>query len=136
MATLREPRGRKHRRSVEHLRAAKTPYTDDARAYQAVKWQLQDGREPFPHQVEAVSLDGSSIYASVLIDGLPKARLCLDPFHVTKWVNEALDKVYAAAPARPMVWNKFRLEAQDANGTSGPIITWSPAAPEHTGRDG
>jgi transposase len=58
--------------------------------------------------VEAVSLDGSSIYASVLIDGLPKARLCLDPFHVTKWVNEALDKVYAAAPARPMVWNGKR----------------------------
>src|SRR5206468_2542372 len=42
--------------------------------------------------VEAVTLDGSSIYAPVLADGLPEARLCLDPFHVTKWVNEALDK--------------------------------------------
>ena len=38
--------------------------------------------------------------------------------------------------ARPMVWSKFRLEAQDANGSIGPIVTWSPAAPEHTGRDG
>jgi transposase len=58
--------------------------------------------------VQAVTLDGSSIYAPVLADGLPEARLCLDPFHVTKWVNEALDKVYAAQPARPAVWNGQR----------------------------
>src|SRR5437667_9055547 len=37
--------------------------------------------------------------------------------------------------ARPMVWDKFRLEAQDANGASGPLAPWSPAAAEHTGRD-
>ncbi|HKI36753.1 MAG TPA: diadenylate cyclase [Gemmataceae bacterium] len=36
--------------------------------------------------------------------------------------------------ARPMVWDKFRLEAQDANGT--PVAPWSPAGAEHTGRDG
>ncbi len=37
--------------------------------------------------------------------------------------------------ARPMVWDKFRLEAQDANGITGPL-TWSPAAAEqHAGRD-
>ena len=59
-------------------------------------------------RVEAVTLDGSSIYAPVLADGLPEARLCLDPFHVTKWVNEALDKIYAAVPARPAVWNGKR----------------------------
>jgi transposase len=59
-------------------------------------------------QVEAVTLDGSSIYAPVLAEGLPEARLCLDPFHVTKWVHEALDKVYAAVPARPAVWDGKR----------------------------
>src|SRR5207249_11673303 len=37
--------------------------------------------------------------------------------------------------ARPMVWDKFRLEAQDANGASGPSAPWSPVS-EHTGRDG
>ena len=37
--------------------------------------------------------------------------------------------------ARPMVWDKFRLEAQDANGASGPLAPWSPAAAEHNGRD-
>src|SRR5437763_1144704 len=29
--------------------------------------------------------------------------------------------------ARPMVWDKFRLEAQDANGVTGPVVAWSPA---------
>ncbi len=34
--------------------------------------------------------------------------------------------------ARPMVWDKFRLEAQDTNGASTPLTAWSPAG-EHTG---
>ena len=38
--------------------------------------------------------------------------------------------------ARPMVWDKFRLEAQDTNGTAGPVTTWSPLGADHTGRDG
>jgi DNA integrity scanning protein DisA with diadenylate cyclase activity len=38
--------------------------------------------------------------------------------------------------ARPMVWDKFRLEVQDANGATAPIASWSPAAGEHGGRDG
>jgi DNA integrity scanning protein DisA with diadenylate cyclase activity len=33
--------------------------------------------------------------------------------------------------ARPMVWDKFRLEAQDANGLSGPVTTWAPGPSEH-----
>ena len=37
--------------------------------------------------------------------------------------------------ARPMVWDKFRLEAQDANGMSGQVVAWSPAVAEHS-RDG
>ncbi len=36
--------------------------------------------------------------------------------------------------ARPMVWDQFRLEAQDANGA--PMVPWSPASGEHVGRDG
>ena len=38
--------------------------------------------------------------------------------------------------ARPMVWDKFRLEVQDANGVSGPAVPWSPAAGRAHGRDG
>jgi len=36
--------------------------------------------------------------------------------------------------ARPMVWDQFRLEAQDTNGAGGPV-PWTGVA-EHTGREG
>jgi DNA integrity scanning protein DisA with diadenylate cyclase activity len=38
--------------------------------------------------------------------------------------------------ARPMVWDKFRLEAQDANGASTSPTAWSPVTADHGGRDG
>jgi transposase len=53
-------------------------------------------------QVEAISLDGSSIYLPVARDRIPQATVCLDPFHVLKWTNEVLDSVYRAeAPTIP-----------------------------------
>lgn len=45
-------------------------------------------------QVQAISLDGSSIYQPVARDRVPQATICLDPFHVLKWTNEILDRVY------------------------------------------
>ena len=35
--------GRWYRAIVEQLRAARTPYTDEARQWQAAKWELRDG---------------------------------------------------------------------------------------------
>src|SRR5262245_28533479 len=43
-----------YRSVVEHLRAHKTTYADEARRWQPVEWLLQLDREPFPHQAEAV----------------------------------------------------------------------------------
>src|SRR5205814_8880087 len=45
---------RYYRAVVEHLRARKIPYTDEARNYQPTAWRLRLEREPFPHQSEAV----------------------------------------------------------------------------------
>lgn len=45
---------RHYRALVEHLRRAKIPYQDDARAYQPTAWPRRAGREPFPHQTEAL----------------------------------------------------------------------------------
>jgi transposase len=54
-------------------------------------------------QVEAISLDGSSIYMPVARERIPQATFCLDPFHVMKWTNEVLDSVYRAeAPRIPL----------------------------------
>jgi transposase len=53
--------------------------------------------------VEAISLDGSSIYLPVVRERIPQATVCLDPFHVMKWTNEVLDSVYRAeAPRIPL----------------------------------
>src|SRR5262245_59490880 len=46
--------GRHYRALVEHLRKEKIAYTDDARNYEPVTWNLVDQREPFPHQVEGM----------------------------------------------------------------------------------
>jgi transposase len=45
-------------------------------------------------QVEAITLDASSIYLPVARQQAPQATLCLDPFHVIKWCNEALEHMF------------------------------------------
>jgi transposase len=47
-------------------------------------------------QIEAVSMDMTSIYRTATTTHLPNATICLDPFHVIKWVGEALELVYHA----------------------------------------
>ncbi|USQ80196.1 ISL3 family transposase [Ornithinimicrobium faecis] len=49
--------------------------------------------------IEAISSDASSIYLPVAKEQIPQAKICLDPFHVITWVNEAMDSTYAANPA-------------------------------------
>jgi hypothetical protein len=52
--------------------------------------------------IEAISLDGNSIYLPVTREQIPQARICLDPFHVIKWTNEVVESVYRAeAPTMP-----------------------------------
>jgi transposase len=52
--------------------------------------------------VEAISLDGSSVYLPVTREQIPQARIRLDPFHVIKWTNEVVESVYRAeAPTMP-----------------------------------
>jgi transposase len=54
--------------------------------------------------IEAISLDGSSVYLPVTGEQIPNATICLDPFHVIKWTNEVVESVYRAeAPKIPAV---------------------------------
>ncbi|MHA0287985.1 ISL3 family transposase [Mycobacterium sp. C3-094] len=52
-------------------------------------------------QIEAVSMDVSSIYTSATKEHLPKAVICYDGFHLMQWVNRALDRVYAESMTGP-----------------------------------
>lgn len=49
-------------------------------------------------QIEAVSMDMTSIYREATKEAVAHAAICLDPFHAMKWVNEALDAVYKTTP--------------------------------------
>jgi len=51
--------------------------------------------------IEAITLDASSVYGAVARQRAPQATLCVDPFHVIKWCNEALDSFYGAQPSPP-----------------------------------
>ena len=49
-----------------------------------------------------VTADGALWIKSVLARRCPQATVCMDPFHVVAWANEALDQV------RRQVWNEAR----------------------------
>lgn len=49
-------------------------------------------------RLEAISMDASTIYAPVAAERASQARMCLDPFHVIKWANEAVELVYRGHP--------------------------------------
>jgi len=49
----------------------------------------------------AITGDASGIYLPVARARAVNATLCLDPFHVIKWANEALDAFYRTTPPLP-----------------------------------
>ena len=56
------------------------------------------GRE----SIELVSADAAPWIGKVVREMCPKAKLCIDPFHVVSWATKALDKV------RRQLWQKLR----------------------------
>ena len=50
--------------------------------------------------IEAISADAGGTYLPVARERIPQATICMDPFHVIKWVNEALNLVYRAEAPR------------------------------------
>ncbi|WP_433004723.1 ISL3 family transposase [Kribbella sp. CA-294648] len=45
-------------------------------------------------KLRAVTMDASGTYISVTRAMAPQAVICIDPFHVIKWANEALDSAF------------------------------------------
>jgi transposase len=48
-------------------------------------------------KIKLVSADGAGWITDCINDYCPNAERCIDPFHVVKWANEALDEVRKAA---------------------------------------
>jgi transposase len=48
-------------------------------------------------QIQAISMDMAVIWRGPCERSIPQADICFDPFHLIRWVNQALDEVYRAA---------------------------------------
>lgn len=59
-------------------------------------------------KLQAVSLDMAGAYAKATAERAPSARQCVDPFHVVKLANEAIDKT------RRWAWNEARRSGEGA----------------------
>lgn len=67
--------------------------------------------------LEAVSLDMGSAYAKATIAKAPHARQCIDPFHVVKLANDAIDTT------RRWAWNQARRGRPEPSPRVRPRIT-------------
>jgi transposase len=76
-------------------------------------------------QISAVTLDAASTYLPTARQRAPKAQIALDPFHVMKWVNEALDVVYREEMSGPMEWNGKRYSRKNWKQTRTALRTGS-----------
>jgi len=61
--------------------------------------------ESQPHsaleKIEAVSMDVSRAHTGATRTAVPDAVICNDGFHIMRWINRALDRVFAEAASGP-----------------------------------
>jgi transposase len=60
-------------------------------------------------KIRLVSADAAEFIGTVVAERCPRARICIDPFHVVAWATKALDEV------RRQVWNEARRGGQRAH---------------------
>lgn len=71
-------------------------------------------------QLVAVTMDGGKPYRRATTEHAPQAVICMDPFHVMQWANEALDQTFAASRIAA-------LKTQLATITGNPLRAWRTA---------
>ena len=70
-------------------------------------------------RIRFVSADAAAPFSKVVRERCPKAKLCLDPFHVVQWATKALDAV------RRSVWNQLRKTGQKARAKALQGARWA-----------
>lgn len=70
-------------------------------------------------RIELVSADAATWIGSVVRARCPRARLCMDPFHVVSWATQALDEV------RRSLWNELRRSGQKVMARSLKGMRWA-----------
>jgi transposase len=78
-------------------------------------------------QLTAVSMDMGAAFKKATDAKAPRARQCVDPFHIVKLANEAIDKTRRSA------WNTARqVSGQEHRGRGRPRSDAPPSARPHT----
>lgn len=54
--------------------------------------------------LQVVTMDGSAVYRPAVQERAGHVTVCMDPFHVIKWCNEALDEFHKSQPHPPTDW--------------------------------
>ena len=70
-------------------------------------------------QLELVSADAAKWISNTVKKRCPRARLCMDPFHVVAWATKALDEV------RRSLWNEVRLAGKKLLAKSLKGMRWA-----------
>jgi len=70
-------------------------------------------------QLELVSADAAKWISNAVKKRCPRARLCMDPFHVVAWATKALDEV------RRSLWNEVRLAGKKMLAKSLKGMRWA-----------
>jgi transposase len=93
---------------------------NNAETLKAFYDELGDDRKG---RLEAVSLDMGNAYAKATTEAVPHAAQCVDPFHVVRLANEAIDR------ARRWAWNLERRAHPQPTRKRGRPHKGSPPAP-------
>lgn len=86
-------RGHRYLTNVANHDTGRVVWVGKDRSKEAFEGFFDALGQPRTQQVQAVSLEASSIYLAVAQARAPQATICLDPFHVMKWANEVLESV-------------------------------------------
>ena len=70
-------------------------------------------------QLELVSADAAAWITGVVKQRCPRARVCMDPFHVVAWATKALDEV------RRTLWNELRVAGKKVLAKSLKGMRWA-----------
>jgi transposase len=87
---------------ADHNRAGAVAWVGEGRKAKTLEAFYDELGEEGCAALEAVSLDMGLAYATATTNRAPQARQCVDPFHVVKLANEAINK------ARRWAWNEER----------------------------
>lgn len=90
-------RGHHYLTVVADQDSGKVLYVAEGRSQAALVGFFEELGPSRCEQVTAISMDMAPIWQAPCAEHIPQAAICFDPFHIIRWANDAVDKVFRAA---------------------------------------